>query len=75
MSIVPAQPEYAIGDTVAYKDHHGRDQIGKVTWIEATWGWSGNASPAITYTVSHPTYRNGRMYVGTSSIKETTNEG
>jgi hypothetical protein len=63
---VSATPEYSIGDTVAYVDHHGRLQSGEVRAIEARW-WRG-VEPHITYDLWHPTYRNNRFYAGADTI-------
>lgn len=71
MSAFPATPEYDIGDLVRYLDHHKRLQEGQVLSIKATW-WSGRDGrpdrPFISYTIQHPSYRNGRMYVGAGDV-------
>lgn len=71
MSAFPAEPEYDIGDLVRYLDHHNRLQEGRVLSIEANW-WSDRDGrpdrPLISYTVQHPSYRNGRMYVSDGNV-------
>lgn len=59
-------PEYAVGDTVVYRDHHDRIQTGEVYYIEAK--WFRDREPYAIYTIKHPTYRNSRMYSGIQHI-------
>lgn len=66
----PAIPRYGIGERVLYVDRHGRAQAGEVLRVEAKWGgYRHNGLPSITYTVAHPSYLSGRMYVGASDIQ------
>ncbi len=62
-----AQPLFSVGDRVGYYDRQHRWQVGTVRHIEASW-YSRGDKPSIIYTVSHPTYRNGRFY--TADIRE-----
>ncbi len=66
----PATPKYCIGQTVQYLDRAKRKQTGVVREIVARWSaWrSGNPCAFITMTVSHPSYRNGIMYLSEDSI-------
>lgn len=67
LKLTDAAPLYGIGARVIYTDQHGRRQFGEVERIEASWsGYRSN--PLIIYTVSHPTYRNKRMYAGEDQI-------
>lgn len=61
MTAIPAVPTYKVDDTVRYIDRQHRQQTGVVQRIEAKWNRS--APPLIIYTVSHPTYRDGRMHM------------
>lgn len=61
-----AYPRYDIGEEVEYLDDQDRHQHGKVSRIEAHWTWHSDA--LLIYTVSHPTYRNKRMYVNEKRI-------
>ena len=66
----PAIPRYGIGERVLYVDRHGRAQAGAVLRVEAKWGgYRRNGLPSITYTVDHPSYLNGRTYVGDTDIQ------
>lgn len=71
MTELAAQPKYARGETVMYVDQHGRVQTGTVTYIQANWpGHStAGAKPYCVYTLTHPTYRNNRMYAGDDDIR------
>lgn len=62
-----AMPRFEIGDTVRYQDHHGREQLGSVLRIEATWTANGDA-PWISYTLTHPTYRKRRTYAAEKNM-------
>jgi hypothetical protein len=69
MSAVAARPTYSIGQTVRYRDHHNRMQVGRVDSIEANWhSWSTSGLPSIIYDLRHPTYRNNRCYRGEDNI-------
>jgi len=60
MPAKPAEPEFNVGDRVAYTDHHGRPNVGRVLIIQAR--WTDAPWPHISYTVEHPTYQNRRMH-------------
>jgi hypothetical protein len=68
----PVQPKFNLGDRVRYIDRDQRLQRGEVQRIEATWvNWGTDCTdtkPHISYQVSHPTYRNGRMHLGEDRI-------
>lgn len=61
-------PAYAIGEQVEYVDHHNRVQIGEVRAVEARWDRIYGTRPSITFTISHPTYRNKRIHTGYRDI-------
>lgn len=63
-----ALPRYQIGERVHYLDHQTRQQTGEVARVEASWASYMKGRPLIIYTVSHPTYRNNRMYIGEDGI-------
>lgn len=65
---VERMPRYAVGQVVIYLDHHDRQQEGAVERVEATWSHAAKRTPRLIYTVRHPTYRNGRMYVSEGGI-------
>jgi hypothetical protein len=61
------KPKYNVGETVAYVDRHDRMQTGTVRHIEGKWTQWGSAY--LIYTITHPTYRNGRIYCGEDVIQ------
>lgn len=65
-----ATPLYERGSRVLYVDHDGRQQSGEVQRIEAKWPAWGDPGdpPLICYTVSHPSYRNRRIHIGSRDI-------
>ncbi len=64
----PARPGVSVGQTLNYRDRHGRLQSGKVLRIEASWTqhWPEHAS--ICLTVEHPTYSNGQAHIAPGDI-------
>lgn len=64
----PANPAYAVGDTVRYVDRHNRSQSGKVLRIEATWSRWTRGAALIGYTIQHPTYRNNICHARETDI-------
>lgn len=67
MTAIPAVPTYKVDDTVRYVDRQHRQQTGVVKRIEASWN-SPERPPLIVYSVSHPTYRDNRIYITDSDI-------
>lgn len=55
---------YHPGDKVLYRDRHDRVQTGEVEMVEARLAFTYGIKPCITYTLTHPSYRDNRMYAG-----------
>lgn len=69
----PARPKFSLGQTVEYTDRFGRIQTGTVINIEAKWSIhkvSGNEHATIAYTVTHPTFHVGHVYVVQDFLSE-----
>lgn len=66
----PATPKFSVGQRVRYLDHTDRPQVGEVLAIEATWRpvLRDVENTYISYTVSHPSYRDRRIYIGESDL-------
>ncbi|MEM7317531.1 MAG: hypothetical protein AAF408_00770 [Pseudomonadota bacterium] len=61
-----AMPTFEIGETITYRDLHGRRQTGKVLRIRADW-WR-SAVPWISYKVTHPTYATGKTSISEAQV-------
>lgn len=62
-----AKPKFNLSQEVKYLDHHSRLQTGTINRIEASWGF-GKSIPLIVYTISHPSYKNKKIYLAEEGL-------
>lgn len=70
----PATPRFALSQEVAYTDCFGKPQTGQILNIEAKWTVhrpSDNECARIAYTVTHPFFHVGHVYLREDELAES----